>query len=121
MGLYRRLSYCSPSVMPPSTQKVDINVNIKSEDTRNPNPKDFSVIFSISCGEYVVAEVLYPNCINYEGRKILVFKGITEQGLKKLTYLDPHFSIRSPLIARFAPTPNGWDMAVKLVEILSGE
>ena len=63
----------------------------------------------------------YPDCINYEGNKILVFEGINYIKLYSQGSIDPHFSnnenFHSP-IARFEPTDKGWSMAVKLCENL---
>jgi len=58
--------------------------------------------------------VQYPDCTNYEGRKVLLFKDVKLQDLKKQKLLDPHFSENpkyfSP-VARFEPTGLGLKMA----------
>ena len=66
-------------------------------------------------GKYVIAEIRYHGCTNYEGHKILVFDSLTEEQIKLMPILDPHFSKDSPHlspIARFVPTEKGWDMAI---------
>jgi hypothetical protein len=58
--------------------------------------------------------VVYPDCINYEGRKVMVYVNVTPEQLAAQTSLVPHFSADrghlSP-VARFVPTPRGWEMA----------
>jgi hypothetical protein len=80
----------------------------------NPNPANFRILHSEQIGDYLLLSILYPDCINYEGKKILVFKGVTLSELKKQKRIDPHFSenklYHSP-IARFEPTLTGWKMA----------
>lgn len=75
-----------------------------------PDPKNFKII---QCWENffgVLAEVIYPNCTNFEGRKLLLFKDITAKQLKEQKIIDPHFmdtrSYFNP-IARFIPDDEG--------------
>ena len=62
----------------------------------------------------LIVEIQYPDCINYEGKKILVFENVEYSDLMKQGSIDPHFSdnkkFKSP-IARFSPTERGWQMA----------
>lgn len=74
--------------------------------------------------DFLIIFIIYPDCINYEGKKILVFKGVHISVLKKQKVIDPHFSentnFYSP-VARFVPTENGWKMAIifcKMSEML---
>lgn len=64
----------------------------------------------------LVVEIEYPDCTNYEGRKILYFEDCTMDQLLAQGPIDPHFSdsreFRSPS-ARFEPTPWGWTMACR--------
>jgi hypothetical protein len=53
---------------------------------------------------YTVLKVSYPNCTNYEGKKILVFVGDVTVKIMNSTTLDPHFETGSDLVARFVPT-----------------
>ena len=94
----------------------------------NPDPKNFNIERLSGVGKFWIAEVNYPNCTNYEGRKILLFdkmfegKPLTRRKILYLKTLDPHFSENkkylSP-IARFEPTIRGWRMAAILAKTLS--
>lgn len=87
----------------------------------NPVPTNFRVIKTLTHGQYVVAMVRYPDARNYEGLKIMVYKGVTPNDLAKASFLDPHFCESkahiSPL-ARFEPTEEGWRMAVRFTRSL---
>lgn len=88
----------------------------------NPDPHNFRVLRSEEVGPYLLAEVLYPDCTNYEGRKILVYKGVSLLEVLAQGSVDPHFSnnprFHSP-IARFVPTEAGWKMARVLARTMS--
>lgn len=81
----------------------------------NPNPNNYKILRCEQIGKYLVLELQYPDCTNYEGKKILLFKDIKLMDLVNQGSIDPHFSnndaYHSP-IARFAPTEAGWEMAV---------
>ena len=83
----------------------------------NPNPSNYEILDSRQIGPYLIVKIKYPDCTNYEGIKILVFKGCTLGTLQLQKLIDPHFSenkeFHSP-IARFEPTDAGWDMALNL-------
>lgn len=90
----------------------------------NPNPGNFRVLKAESIGPFLAVKVLYPDCTNYEGRKILVYRGITIEDFCRETRVDPHFSddkVASPLIARFVPTEQGWEYAKLFCHIASKE
>jgi hypothetical protein len=76
----------------------------------NPNPTNFRILrgYTSLNGKVSVVEVCYPDCTNYEGRKILVFEANISRVISR-TQLDPHFCEDhfSP-IARFEPTERGW-------------
>jgi len=80
-------------------------------EIREPDFSAYSVLQAVRIGKCSVVRVRYHNAKNYEGIKILVYKG--EAPAK----LDPHFceSHQSP-IARFEPTKNGWNMALAFAE-----
>lgn len=81
----------------------------------NPNPRNFIIERSCSVGSFVVVMIRYPDCTNYEGRKILVFQNISEYRIKLMNTIDPHFSKDNPKespVARFVPTEEGWGMAI---------
>jgi hypothetical protein len=66
---------------------------------------------------YFLVDITYPDCTNYEGRKIMLYKNVREDDLRKQKTLDPHFSsnkrFHSP-IAIFEPTEEGWEMGKTL-------
>jgi hypothetical protein len=82
----------------------------------NPDPKKFEILSTLRIGDFLIIEVSYPDCTNYEGRKLLVYEVDDAWTLlcKNNGTLDPHFSnnpkFYSP-IARFEPTTRGWKMA----------
>lgn len=91
----------------------------RTEDPRNPDPSRWEIVKTESIGNYLIVKIRYPNCTNYEGNKILVFRGISAKTLVEQRLIDPHFfegsnKYQSPL-ARFVPTEEGWEMAKKFV------
>lgn len=91
---------------------INLHVKLPNPDPRNYVIKDFQQV-----GKYLVVLIHYPDCTNFEGKKILVFKNITIKKLRCQGIIDPHFfpdhKICSP-IARFVPTPDGWQMAIRM-------
>lgn len=85
----------------------------------NPNPSNFQVLHMREIGRFAILEVKYPDCNNYEGRKILVINNMPRINLEDIRFLDPHFHYSSNLIARFVPTIEGWIMAVKFAKSLA--
>jgi hypothetical protein len=87
----------------------------------NPDPKNFEIQYTEYLKPYLIAKIKYPNCTNFKGIKILVFKGITEKQLRNRLIIDPHFDKDSKFspIARFEPTDRGIEMCVYVVNILS--
>lgn len=87
-----------------------VYVKQEPETLPNPRPDNYQIIQSISIGDYLIVEIRYLDCTNYEGRKILVFKDCSMLELKEQKLIDPHFSddksFHSP-IARFEPTAEG--------------
>lgn len=96
----------------------------KNKKLPNPDPKNFVIEQHYECGNYVVLLVKYPDCTNYEGKKILLYQDVDLKNLKKQKSLDPHFSenkkFHSP-IARFQPTEEGWNLACGVAFWLSHE
>lgn len=78
----------------------------------DPDPKTFKIETIEMVGNYTIAVITYPNCTNFEGRKVLVYAGDAIEKLNNARELDPHFlnSGLSP-IARFQPTEQGISMA----------
>ena len=90
----------------------------------NPDPFNYIVKRHEYVGKFLLMDVVYPDCNNYEGRKIMAYENVVIDDLKRQVSLDPHFSsnkkFHSP-IARFEPTPEGWKRAVKFAEVVSAE
>jgi hypothetical protein len=69
----------------------------------------------------VAVELFYPDCKNYGGRKILVYRSLKDFDMTiKNGHVDPHFleGQISP-VARFEPTDEGWTLACNFTEVLS--
>lgn len=95
-----------------------------SETANAPNPAIYSIKKIEQVGKNVVLLVNFPNCTNFEGNKICVYKNVFVSDFANSYSLDPHFSdeivvsmMPSPF-ARFIPTAEGWEAAMKLAEIL---
>lgn len=90
----------------------------------NPNPERFTIKESVKVGKCLVLRVNYPDAKNFEGNKILVYEKdyVNHWEILGRTKgkLDPHFSDGevSP-VARFAPTEDGWNYALKFAQSLS--
>ncbi len=82
----------------------------------NPNPARFEILRTRQIGTALVAEVRYPDCTNYEGRKILVYAGTSDFDLRTRATLDPHFAEGGGPVARFKPTVYGWHLATTLAQ-----
>lgn len=81
----------------------------------NPDPSKFKILRMEQKGRFLVAEVEYVGCTNFEGRKILIYEGVAPWQLRKAAFLDPHFCEKGshPIpVARFEPTDRGWRYAV---------
>ncbi len=85
----------------------------------NPNPQNFVFGRVQVVGAHIVAELVYPDCTNYEGRKVLVYQGVNLRYLMAQQSLDPHFCNDKGHVhpfARFEPTEAGWVAAVRCAE-----
>lgn len=107
---------CSRSYPRVVTQMIEKEKIVKEP---NPNPRNFRVDKVIEEGGFAIAEIYYPDCTNFEGKKILVFEGVTELDLRRMDFIDPHFCDRGHLtpIARFEPTEKGWGLAWAMCQI----
>lgn len=83
----------------------------------NPDAKNFVLEYALELDEYLIVQVRYPNCINFEGNKVMVYKGVTLKKFKTWKEVDPHFkdANKTSPIARFLPTKEGWNMATRFV------
>lgn len=95
----------------------------KKKQIKYPNPKadNYEIIKYLEENNHLILDIKYLDCINYEGRKILVFENCTFDDLIKQKLIDPHFSdnkkMKSP-IARFVPTEKGLEMALKFCRLI---
>lgn len=82
----------------------------------NPSPDRWTLIDKAEFENGYVLKVRYHDCINFEGVKVMVYRGKYSANIQKL---DPHFAdnMTSP-IARFKPDSIGWRMAIKLAKSL---
>ena len=125
-GYRSRSSYDKPYNPFPYVKKngdiieIDLSKVYSNEPPKlpNPDPKNYIITHEYICGKFIVLKIRYPDCTNFEGNKILVYKDITLEDLKKQGSIDPHFSdnkeFHSP-IARFEPTQEGIKMALDFV------
>ena len=90
-----------------------------NEESNVVNINDFEHIKELAVGDYMILKVRFRGLTNYGGKKILMYKRSDRQKTNGRE-LDPHFLENRPSpIARFVPTGEGWDMAVKLAHLLS--
>ena len=89
--------------------------------TPNPDPRNFQWVSHVEIAPFVVATILYRGCTTFEGLKVLVYKAPLA-AIKAQKHLDPHFqeSGITPL-ARFAPTIEGIQAAIRLCQLLQAE
>lgn len=88
------------------------NVNFPAP---NPDPSRWRLVRYANFTNGHVLEAKYLDCTNFEGRKIMVFRG----KFVCRNRLDPHFSKdKTSPIARFRPDAVGWKMACKLADSL---
>jgi hypothetical protein len=84
----------------------------------NPDPRRYKILRTMRCRQWLLLELEYLGCTNFEGRKILLFRNTTLEDLRKQVAIDPHFSDNATMIspvARFIPTQDGWEMAKRLM------
>jgi hypothetical protein len=102
-----------------SNCSVYSTTNLNKTFAPNPNPVNFKIIEVHGIGKHLVAKIKYPDCTNFEGIKICVFKNMTKETLKNMKSIDPHFSTENKApFARFQPTKSGWQAACSLANSL---
>ena len=81
----------------------------------DPNPHRFKILGTFEANGWTIAIVQYPNCTNYDGKKVLLYDK-SSKAIEDQTKLDPHFleDQFSP-VARFEPTERGLDLAFKII------
>lgn len=87
----------------------------------NPNPNNYKIKSYTENNGNLMIWINYPDCDNYEGDKICVYKGITLLDLIKQKLIDPHFSdtkdFKSPFM-RLEPTQEGWNFGTKILSTI---
>ena len=86
-----------------------------------PNPSNYKIIRYRSIAGNCMVELEYPDCTNYEGRKILIFKNVKFKPLREQGLIDPHFSDNGKYLhpfMRIEPTNDGWEMGVEILKSL---
>jgi len=90
----------------------------------NPDPNNYKILQGHQIGDFLVLKIRYPDCTNYEGIKILLYKDVDIKTLLKQRKIDPHFSenthYKSPL-ARFEPTEYGWRCAIRMAMYMQSD
>lgn len=117
MGVIKLFSSSSYDSQP--SRGTNSNQEATASTNPNPDPKRYSIKRMHKKGDFLIIKINYPDCTNFEGNKILVYKGCTIVDLVQQGSIDPHFSdskeFHSP-IARFKPDDEGWKMAEFFVE-----
>ena len=85
-----------------------------------PRPDYYKILSVLQIGQCLLVELKYPNCTNYEGKKILLFKEMTLKELIDHKEIDPHFFENSKFspCARFEPTVYGWKMGQVMAQCI---
>jgi hypothetical protein len=84
----------------------------------NPQPNRWELLKHHQFKDFYVLKVRYLDCTNFEGIKIMIYKGKFDPKYKG--ELDPHFSEHwnSPVI-RVKPCLGGWAIALQIAKALS--
>jgi len=101
-----------------SSPVMEEPVGVLSKRLPNPDPRNFKILKIVECGNYVILKLKYPDCTNYEGQKLIVFKD-TLINVVNCHEIDPHFSKGGTIVARLVPTDEGWAMAEALCKHLN--
>ena len=102
-----------------STKKTSNDYEEKKVSKYDPKPNHFEIKNVYESNGHCIIYINYPNCINYEGNKVLVFKDTKKEEIEKLNEIDPHFTDSENIIkpiARFELTYEGWNLAIKFIE-----
>ena len=86
----------------------------------DPVPERFEIRAMVEAGGLTVADIVWPDAKNFDGRKVAVYRA-SRYELAAATRLDPHFQEeRGKLvpIARFEPTEEGWRMAIDFCDMM---
>ena len=123
LGLFSSCSESRTVSDKPSAPAVLVQPSIflgEPKAPADPKPSNFHVRRAEERGRYLIVLVQYPNATNYNGYKLLLYRGVSAETLLQQKLLDPHFDENecsiSP-IARFEPTAQGWAMAEALCRV----
>lgn len=109
MGIFRKNCWLRSTPMEPETVAM----------VTAPDPSRFTILRAVQHGNFSVVEVHYDGATNYDGKKVLVLP-LSVGEVHALKELDPHFRHdRTSPIARFEPTPRGWNLALLLAQELA--
>lgn len=82
-----------------------------SDDTTIPyTPPNYIIRKRVRVGDYFVLKVWYRDATNMNGNKILVYKDSYGPDL------DPHFREEGGPVARFFPSQDGWENAIRFAQ-----
>jgi len=86
-----------------------------TDTTPNPNKYRFTVLRVVrGLNNLVFLEVRYPECTTFSGIKYLVLDcPVLDWG--NLKELDPHFLEDGNIVARFVPTLEGYEFAMRMI------
>lgn len=89
------------------------NGNRRIQADNSPNPRNFEVLSYLNGKDYHIVVAKYPDATNYEGKKIMVYRGSYSPDIK---VRDPHFADDDTApVARFKPTEEGMKLALSIV------
>lgn len=97
--------------------KTGDNYEKLKKSPQDPDPSKFILENVVEYNGNAAVQIKYPNCTNYEGTKIIVYKNVNYKQLASLKEIDPHFvegNVIKPF-ARFEPTEEGWYAAINLL------
>lgn len=103
-----------------SIKKTESTYETQKVSNFDPNPANFEILKSVERFGNLALYIKYPNCKNYEGNKILVYRRVKMDQIINLKEIDPHFSDDGSLspVVRLEPTQRGWIVALHLLEVL---
>jgi hypothetical protein len=105
-----------------SSSYDSVTTNTNQQNLPNPDPKNYHVVRYKHVGSYLVIEIKYLDCINYEGNKIMVYKDCSYAQLMRQKHIDPHFTDNKNYFspeARFKPDEYGWDRAILYANLIN--
>lgn len=83
-----------------------------------PDPKKFTIKKLELVNNNMIVLANYDGCVTFGGDKLMLLKGI--HAISET--LDPHFLNEDyPVVARFIPTKDGWEMARNCANIISSK